>query len=169
MKNLPTKPLVFEDYSAQKLKKQLLKAFPVSEPVINMYKNKDNSFTVNVIAQLPDKLEKFQQPSGSEGVFVNPNKTLFIAYEEDLVPLNTDINPDQPINTREFKVVYNPDATSKGFDMYHIEFSYSLQAGAAVAQAIYVITQQIKEKLGVGDEGGRGTVTTVVKDGPGIY
>lgn len=168
MKENTLEPLVFDNYSAQKLNKQLLQAFPASEPVINMYKNEDDSYTVNVIAHLPDKLDQLEKPSGDQGVFVNANKTLFVSYEENLVPLITDINPDQAIDTREFIIQYDADPKSKGYDLYHIEFTYTLSEAAAYAQAIYVVTEQIKGGHGIGDEGGRGTVTTVVKDGPGM-
>ena len=121
MKNtLVEAPICFEVLpSSEDLKKNLLKTFPVSDPVINVEQNGD-FYTVNIIALLPKKLKTLKQPKVPGAFAAGSLETIFISYEENLVGLNTGIST-KPIMVRQFNILYDGD--SKQNNLYHISFN----------------------------------------------
>lgn len=158
MKNtLVEAPICFEVLpSSEDLKKNLLKTFPVSDPVINIEQN-GNFYTVNIIALLPKKLKTLEQPKVPGAFAAGSLETIFISYEPDLVELNTGIST-KPIMVRQFNILYDRD--SKKNNLYHISFTYELKDKTQKSQAIYVTTQQTPEELA---GPGRGTIGGVVR------
>ena len=177
MKNtLVEAPICFigkPSYESLKLKTEV----SFSYPLVNIYeKEKENgegkvelSYTVNIIAYLPNKLKEVTPSDRVLGAYAFGNdnkKNLFVSYTEEFVPKNTDIS-SKPINTREFKILYNAGPNSSGNELYHISFEYKLNEGSPKSQAIYVTTQQDGGSL-IGDDDRRGTVGVVIKKGSGV-
>lgn len=139
------------------------------EPIINIYQNANLSYTLNIIAILPDQLNTLQEgdlPKEDPGIFPGTgNDKVYLSYKRNLVDLNTEISTD-PIKARKVTISYDKNVDSKGYKLYYIGVTFTLE-DIPKSQAIYVTTKQIGESL-IGDDDGRGTVGTVIKPGSGL-
>lgn len=158
----------------------LLTFFEVSqEPLVNIYNNGNGTFTINVVAFLPDDIEKIDDKElDNSSFFIDRDKKIAFSYN-GVSGVSTGIStthPNDAVFTREFQVIYKSEylnsfngnaihTASEGkkdksdkdpkFNAYHIKIIYGfISCNFQSAEAVIV-----KDK-NLDPETTRGTVSS---------
>ncbi len=131
------------------------------EPLVNIYASgKQEEYTVNILSQIPQKLNEINEENAKSGLFLNDTNTLLLNYS-GVNTIGTSVSKENGmLLCRDFNIDYNcPEKKYSAYDLYHIQFNYSLQP--KYAQSVEAIIVHDKN---LDPETDRGTVTTVRKD-----
>ncbi len=131
-----------------------------SEPIVNIYKGADpHPYIVNIMSYIPPNLNDIPEKDLNSGLFLSEDNTIFLSYT-GVNMINTPITTTENLGKilcRVFNILYDcEDQTPSTYDLYHIQFEYSL-----LAKNFQSVEGIIVHDINLDPETDRGTVTTV--------
>lgn len=129
-----------------------------SGPLVNIASNTNGgvtSYTVTVLAYIPSETLNDVNPSAGlvQSVPIKGNKIQMNYYGASTVTVTDASGTPQTRTCRDFRIEFNANEGAKKFDLYHIQFTYSIPEGTEPVDVIYVREQNDDP------ETDRGTVT----------
>lgn len=144
-----------------KLNNDPVKSIYISqEPLATIYgSQKDDTYTVNIIAHIPVNLNKLNETNVNSGLFLNKEKTLFLNYN-GVCNIDTSVQKQDGSGVllcRDFNIEYDSnEPVVDYYDIYQAQFDYKL-ADKNFQSVEAIIVKLINED----PETDRGTVTAV--------